>query len=77
MKAQKKAGEKAEKTTTVQHQQPSATKVEAATAGGENDDQEIDPNVSLFILCNRKKFLLSLYETIRSTTRCVYIMCIK
>jgi len=49
LKAQKKADDKAQKATTVQPTQPSAKK-EGAAADGENDDQEIDPNVNRFFI---------------------------
>ena len=45
MKAQKKADEKAQKVTTVPQTQSSATKEAASTGAGENDEQDIDPNV--------------------------------
>ncbi len=53
LKAQKKAEEKAQKAPTVQ---PTAKKEEAA-AGGENDDQDIDPNVGAFIILNKRRMI--------------------
>jgi len=67
-KAQKKAEEKAQKATAAP-QQPSAKKAEATAAAvdGENDEQDIDPNVSLLL---RSDWIYSYDVIIRNITRC-------
>ena len=73
-KAQKKADEKAQKAAAApQTQQPVAKKAEAAaTADGEHDDQEIDPNVSL--IYRNYCAVIPYGIIIRNITRCDCIM---